>query len=97
MQKWVTFLDWIDADDAQNAEDVQIKLELSLPKLYWKQLNTTFGCLGQIILNSLLPRDYVMDIVHTYFCELVSTFQNAYMAYNEMKTKQNVSDYLSDE
>jgi len=45
-------------------------LERKFPKDYWEQLNTTFGCLSQIIANNIIAESVVMGTLIGELTEL---------------------------
>ena len=70
IQKWVQFLGMIDFSNAKKPEYVCQLLERKIPKDYWEQLNTTFGCLSQIIANNIIAESVVMGTLIGELTEL---------------------------
>jgi len=72
-------------------------LERNIPKDYWEQLNTTFGCLLQIIANNIIPESAMMGTLLGELAESKHSFKKAYQHYHEEKIKNEYVNSLDDE
>jgi len=82
---------------SKKPEYVHHLLERKIPKDYWEQFNTTFGCLSQIIANNIIPESVVMGTLIGEMDELKHYFKKAYQHYHEEIIKNEYFDSLNDE
>jgi len=87
----------IDFNNAKKPEYVRQLLERKIPKDYWEQFNTTFGCLSQIIANNIIPESVVMGTLIGELAEVKHSFKKAYQHYCEEFIKNEYVDALDDE
>ena len=89
------FLGMIDFSNAKKY--VCQLLKRKIPRDYWEQFNTTFGCLSQIIANNIIPESVVMGTLIGELTELKHSFKKAYQHYHEELIKNEYFDALDDE
>jgi len=84
----------IDYSNAKNPE--YALLQRKIPKDYWEQFKTTFGCLSQIIANNIIPESVVMGTLVGELSELKHLFNKAYQHYCKEEIEKEYVDSLND-